>query len=212
MGAAPAFVFLIAALLWLAVRPHRPFHEYVNLSSSANAAKWNLYGGRWSFTADGIQNLTGNRGDKAIYGKEQWTDYSIDSDLRFDTDPRGMHWGDAGFVARVASPAIGVDAYHGYYAGISFEDQQVFIGKADYSWNRLTAAHLAQPVALAQWYHLKVLVKGCYIEVRASQVSKKGTTKASFYDEGCSEKSGAAGIRTFGVRASWRNLQISPLP
>lgn len=198
-----------AVLIWFYFAPHRPYRSYSNLLSASDASNWKFYGGGWSYIPSGVQNVTGQRGDKAIYGEKEWTDYSVESDIRFDTDPSGMHWGDSGIVFRVTDPAIGVDAYDGYYAGISYTDQQLFIGKADYGWNRMVAAHLTEPVHLAEWYHLKVTAKGCYIEAEVHPDGSSEITKASFYDEGCRQKFGAVGVRTFGVRASWKDFSVS---
>jgi len=207
IGVASAMI----AFTWLFFLPRRPFHSYSNLLSTSHSSDWKFYGGSWNFIASGVQNLTGDRGDKAIFGEERWSNYSVESDVRFDTDPSGMHWGDSGIVVRVTDPAIGVDAYYGYYAGISYADQQLFIGKADYGWNRLVSSHLPEPVRLARWYHLTVRVKGCYIEAEVYPIGSAEITKASFFDEGCRQTFGSVGIRTFGVRASWEHFEVSPL-
>lgn len=209
MFAGLGLVCVTAAFIGLTFLPHPPSRNYTNLLS--HASDWTIYGGSWSFMPFGVQNRTGDRGDKAIFGAERWTNYSVESDIRFDTDPSGMHWGDSGIVVRVTDPAVGVDAYYGYYVGISYADQQLFIGKANYGWNRLVSSPLPEAVHLSQWYHLTVRAKDCYIEAEVYPVGSSKVTKASFYDEGCKQKSGAVGIRTFGVRAAWKNFEIGPL-
>lgn len=204
-------VGLLAAVLALFILPHLPLRVYTNLFTNSHASDWKFYGGRWDIDADEFRDLTGGRGDKAVFGSKRWTNYAVDTDLRFDSDPGAIHWGDTGIIVRVTDPAVGVDAYHGYYAGIGYDDQTLFIGRADYGWNRLVTAHLPAPLHMGQWYHLAVQVKGCYIEAKVNPLHTNQITTASFYDEACSQRTGAVGIRTFGVNASWKGFQVKPI-
>lgn len=200
---------LIAASVgWPLVIDHPPIMSFRDHFTTGDANGWKVYGGSWEIQDGVFRNLTAARGDKAVIGSDRWTDYTINTDIRFDSDPGGMHWGDAGVILRVTNPAVGVDSYDGYYVGIGFEDKVLFIGRANYAWNRLAISNLRGPVKLASWYHLTVRAKGCYIEASVAPVGIKTSTSVSYYDESCQQRAGAVGVRTFSVQASWRNFRV----
>lgn len=196
---------------WLAHSPHRPLFVYSDLLSTDKKSKWQEVGGDWEFRGDTLQNLTGGRGDKIVVGSVLWSNYTVQSDVRFDTDPEGMHWGDAGVILRVTQPQVGVDSYRGYYVGISYEDDLLFIGRADYGWFRLGSVPLSFPVRISEWYKLSATVNGCSIKAAVQAEESAQVSTISLFDPECADRSGAAGARTFGVRARWRNFLISPV-
>ncbi len=206
-------VGIIAALVLLvisgiAIATHRPFLPYRSSFHGGDLSKWRLLGGSWLAHDNMLDNVSGARGDKAVVGNPDWTDYVIEVDVRINSDPAGTHWGDAGIIFRVSDASVGVDAYDGYYAGIGLEDQVLFLGRSDYSWNRLTTAALGSPAKRGQWFHLRVLAKGCYFEASAWPSNPLKETRLTYFDNDCLKKSGAVGLRTFGVQASWRSFLV----
>lgn len=183
----------------------RPFRDSF---AQGDASGWKIFGGQWNVNEGAFENLTGARGDKAVTGSARWSDYVVESDLRLNADPIDSLWGDAGIVFRVSDPAVGVDAYDGYYVGIGSEGSVLLLGRANYSWTRLSAVPLATPARKGVWFHLRVLAKGCYIEAMAREVDRGQPAQLTYFDRDCAKRSGAAGVRTFGLPASWRNFIV----
>lgn len=167
-----------------------------------------MYGGQWTVSDGVLENLSGGRGDKAMTGSARWADYVVESDLRLNADPVDSLWGDAGVILRVTDPATGVDAYDGYYVGIGSEGSVLLLGRANYAWARLSAVPLASAARRGAWFHLKVLAKGCYFEASARELPKGQTAQLTYFDRNCAKRSGAAGVRTFGLPASWKNFTV----
>ena len=74
---------------------------------------WQAFGGTWQY-ADGVMtNHSDERGAKLLTGPAQWTNYSVEADVLL----LGQY-GDAGLIIRASDEETGVDAYHGYMAGL----------------------------------------------------------------------------------------------
>lgn len=182
-----------------------PFHSKFR---TGELRGWSVYGGSWQAGDEILQNITAGRGDKVVLTDKHWSNYRLDTDIRIDSVSEGMHWGDAGVIMRVSDPAVGVDSYQGYYLGVGFDDQILFIGKAGYSWNRLASSRLNDRVSVGTWYHLSAQIEGCSIE---AEITSDGhaPTKVSYYDENCRQRTGSVGLRTFNVQATWRNFVLT---
>jgi hypothetical protein len=159
-----------------------------------NAIGWTTYGG--SFTATGDRyDAAPSAGGKALL-ETNFGDLVYDADV---TVRAGN--GDAGVVFRATNPAVGVDSYRGYYAGIS-RAGRVLLGRADNGWTPLASAPLT--VRPGQTYHLRVEAVGSSIRVYVDDLArpKLTVTDASF-------ASGANGVRVFNAGASFDNLAIA---
>ncbi len=187
---------------------HRPLHRVTDQWSSDNLEGWQAYGGVWSARNGVLSDSLGARGDKILVGSNRWTDYTVAATMRFDSDPKGLRWGDSGLLLRVTDPDIGVDSYNGYYVGVSYNDRLLFIGKATYAWNRLAWVPIPK-LEKERWYRLKASAKGCFLSAQLSP-EDGATEQVSFYDTDCRSKQGAAGLRTFNLQTSWRDFSISP--
>ena len=92
---------------------------------------WVTLGGGW-MVQDGRLHTVSNaggfahtaRGIKAVATATDYTDLTLETDVR--VGPKG----NAGVIFRVTDPAIGPDAYNGYYAGISAVDHCVILGRS----------------------------------------------------------------------------------
>jgi len=95
----------------------------------------------------------------------------------------------AGMLLRVSNPANGVDAYSGYYAGIS-TDGQVLLGKSSNGYATLGSASM--PISVGTSYHLRVVAKGASLQFYVGDMSnpKLAVSDASF-------ASGAIGLRQY---------------
>ncbi|MEV4707922.1 family 16 glycoside hydrolase [Actinoplanes sp. NPDC049316] len=106
--------------------------------------------------------------------------------------------GDAGVVFRATQPAVGTDAYRGYYAGLTTTGR-IILGKADKNWRQLASA--AFPVTRGARYHLRIEATGTTIKVYADSTLKLTVTDATF-------TTGATGVRVFNTAASFDNISI----
>ena len=102
---------------------------------------WQAFGGTWQF-ADGVMsNNSDERGAKLMTGSESWTNYSVEADVLL----LGQY-GDAGLIIRARGEEKGVDAYHGYMAGLRDLDNTLMMGRADYGWREYAAKAVAPRV------------------------------------------------------------------
>jgi len=185
------------------LRPYRDSFLRGDLSD------WTFYGGQWTTTDGVLENLSGARGDKGVVGSKNWTDYTVETDLRLDADPADSLWGDAGVIVRVTDPSAGVDAYDGYYVGIGSEGNVLLLGRANYSWVRLSSSPLGVQTIRGVWFHLRVLVRGCYFEASIRGPAGRRQAELNYFDDNCAKRSGEVGVRTFGLPASWKNFTVS---
>lgn len=164
---------------------------------------WQAFGGTWQY-ADGVMtNHSDERGAKLMTGPEEWSNYSVEADVLL----LGQY-GDAGLIIRATDEETGVDAYHGYMAGLRDLDNTLMMGRADYGWREYAAKAVAPRVFAGQWYHLKFLAFDC--DFAASATSQKGeTTTIAIRDPQCI-KAGRFGLKSYNTGAQWRNVEIRP--
>ncbi len=138
---------------------------------------WVAYGGGW-FARGGLLHLapsTANNGDVVAGVKSVATDTDF-ADFTYDADITPARAGDTGLIFRVAHPAIGPNAFDGYYAGINPEDGRVVIGKctAENQWTEL--GHATAQVRAGTSAHLRVIAVGPKIEVYIDSADKPAVT------------------------------------
>jgi hypothetical protein len=175
---------------------------------NGDLSRWKFFGGSWITTEGVLKNVSGARGDKGLCGSARWADYVVETDLRFDSEAGGYGWGDAGIVCRATNASIGVDAYDGYYTGIGIEQSVLVFGRSNYSWAGLRFVPMPATVRGGVWYKLRLVAKGCYFSVTAREEGAAEEARLTYFDNECTKRSGAAGVRTYGVRASWRNFVV----
>ncbi len=164
---------------------------------------WQAFGGTWQY-ADGVMtNHSDERGAKLLTGPAQWTNYSVEADVLL----LGQY-GDAGLIIRASDEETGVDAYHGYMAGLRDLDNTLMMGRADYGWREYAAKSVSPRVFAQQWYHIKFLAFECYFAASAASQSGAPTTIA-IRDPDCI-KSGRFGLKSYNTGGQWRNVQIRP--
>jgi hypothetical protein len=138
---------------------------------------WVAYGGGW-FARGGLLHLapsTANNGDVVAGVKSVATDTDF-ADFTCDADITPAKAGDTGLIFRVAHPAIGPNAFDGYYAGINPADNRVVIGKctADNQWTEL--GHATAETKAGTPVHLRVIAVGPKIEVFINNSDKPAVT------------------------------------
>ncbi len=194
-------VLVIAAIAYQAlVRKEQIQHAIISLDKQDS---WQAFGGTWRF-ADGVMtNNSDERGAKLMTGPASWSNYSVEADVLL----LGQY-GDAGLIIRGSDEETGVDAYHGYMAGLRDLDNTLMMGRADYGWREYAAKTIAPRVFAEQWYHVKFLAFDC--DFAASATSQKGETATiAIRDPGCI-KAGRFGLKSYNTGAQWRNVEIRP--
>ncbi|GAA1028796.1 hypothetical protein GCM10009557_15130 [Virgisporangium ochraceum] len=158
--------------------------------ADGNAYGWRTYGGTWT-AAGGRYTATQSLGGKALLDTN-FGNFTYDADV---TVTAGN--GDAGLLFRVTQPAVGVDSYRGYYAGIS-PAGRVVLGRAANSWTQLGSATVA-----GGSHRLRVTAIGPQISVYVDDLV---TPKISVTDS--TFASGATGVRVFNAAAAFDNVAV----
>jgi two-component sensor histidine kinase len=178
--------------------PQPPGPEAISLEKQDD---WQAFGGTWQY-ADGImRNNSDERGAKLMTGSTDLNDYSVEADVLL-LGP----YGDAGLIIRASDEEEGVDAYHGYMAGLRDLDNTLILGRADYGWREYIAKTVLPRVYAQQWYHVRFLAVGCDFAVSARSGGGE-TTAAAIEDPGCIP-SGRFGLKSYNTGAEWRNVEI----
>lgn len=200
-GAAALVLLAVAAIAYRSIvrtDPSRP----TTISLEKQDA-WQAFGGTWQFSDGVMTNDSDERGAKLLTGPDYWINYSVEADVLL----LGQY-GDAGLIIRSSDEETGVDAYHGYMAGLRDLDNTLMMGRADYGWKEFAASPVSPRVYAQQWYHLKFLAFACDFAVSATS-SKGETTTVAIRDPGCI-KSGRFGLKSYNTGAQWRNVEIRP--
>jgi two-component sensor histidine kinase len=177
--------------------PGAPLGEDVSRSDA-----WTALGGSWTADASEIQNGSTERGSKLIARAGKWKDLQIDADIQL-AEP----FAEAGVVLRSSAEEEGVDAYHGYFAGIRTMDSSIELGRADYGWRSLAHASIPVSPKLHGWFHLHVVAVGCRVGMEVT-VAGGGSSALVVNDKNCI-RSGNFGLRSSFSSAKWRNVRVS---
>lgn len=202
-GVTAAAVLCFLSQRWQAGEPY--FHDNFSrsLDSDARRNNWEAYGGTWQ-VADGVMsNISDDRGAKLMNGNTHWHDYMVSADVELLGET-----GDAGFVIRASQEEVGVDAYHGYFAGLRDLDDTLILGRADFGWHEFRAIPVHSGLATGTWYHLEAIAYQCTIAVRATEPHGDSTV-ASVLDPHCIEE-GRFGLQSYSTSAAWRNVRLTP--
>ncbi len=201
-GVAAAAVLLLGVGSILAFRTisrRGPFRT--DLNAFERQEDWQAFGGTWQFVNGVMRNNSDERGAKLMNGSSYWENYSVEADVLLLGE-----YGDAGLIIRANDEEEGVDAYHGYMAGLRDLDNTLILGRADYGWREYVAKTVSPRVYDQQWYHLKFLAYGCTLAVSATAPAGQ-TTTAAVEDPGC-VSSGRFGLKSYNTGAQWRNVVV----
>src|SRR5450631_94028 len=122
LGATVLALLAICAIAFRSIMHRGPTQrETISLEKQDD---WQAFGGTWQY-ADGVMsNISDERGAKLMTGPEYWTNYSVEADVLL----LGQY-GDAGLIIRDSDEERGVDAYHGYMAGLRDLDNTLMMGR-----------------------------------------------------------------------------------
>lgn len=165
---------------------------------------WVFYGGGW-FWKDGQVNAASNagsggfgiNGSKYVANGTDFKDFTYQADVKINTV------GDAGLMFRVSDPAIGPDAYQGYYVGLDQPNGNVIFGKANgQKWELLKAEKY--PVGMNKMYTLKVVAKADKFDIFVNGAAQPvlSVTDSQY-------QSGSIGLRTYKALASFDSVKIN---
>ncbi|MGF7080965.1 beta-L-arabinofuranosidase domain-containing protein [Mucilaginibacter sp. UYCu711] len=164
------------------------------------------YGNGWFYKDNAIHTgandngLSGTNGPKIIATGTQFRNFIYTADVAVNTA------GDAGLMFRVAKPAIGADAYEGYYVGINVETGSVTLGKSSNNkW--IEIATTKYPLKIKDTYKVKIKAVGNQFEVFLNGTDKPLITATD--DE---YKTGNIGLRVYNAIATMDNLEVKALP
>ncbi|MBC6113008.1 beta-L-arabinofuranosidase domain-containing protein [Pedobacter fastidiosus] len=163
------------------------------------------YGNGWFYKDNAIHTgandngLSGTNGPKVIATGTKFDNFVYTADIAVSTA------GDAGLIFRAAKPAIGADAYEGYYAGLNAQTGVITLGKSGS--NKWTVIETAKyPMKINETYKVKVRAMGSHIEVFLSGADKPliSATDGEY-------KSGNIGLRVYNAIATMDNLEVNAL-
>jgi hypothetical protein len=147
-------------------RAATPSESYKADFRDTDAPGWVAYGGAW-FVRDGQYHSapTAANGNNSAGVKSVATDTDF-ADLVYDADVTPAAAGDTGLIFRVTHPAIGTNAFDGYYVGLSPGDGRVVLGSctaADNQWKALGQSPITVKAGVP--VHLRVIAVGSDIRV-----------------------------------------------
>lgn len=175
--------------------------------ASGSTAGWTTYGGSWAANGAGetYADSAGGPGDKSLTGASSWGNSTLTVDVQVASGNSN-----AGLVARVSNPGVGVDAYTGYYAGIDAAAGNVLFGRSVNGWTQLATAPIPLGVTPNTWYHLSLQHVGCTFTVAAQAATLADEALLSYTDSGCMMTNGQAGVRAVNATTTWRYFSMIP--
>ncbi|MDO7744414.1 MAG: hypothetical protein MUP99_11590 [Pedobacter sp.] len=101
---------------------------------------------------------------------------------------------------RVTDPALGADAYKGYYVGLNADAGKIEFGKSSgQKWTVLQSAN--EKIAVGSTFHLKIEARGSQIKIYFNHQNEPAI---SCIDE--TYKAGAIGVRSYDCFVTIDNL------
>ncbi|MGY4386525.1 hypothetical protein ACVWYN_003580 [Pedobacter sp. UYP24] len=178
---------------------------YTERFNDNTAEGWVIYGGGWFYKDNSIHcasngnNNSGNQGSKVIASATKFTDFVYSADVTVTAA------GDAGMLFRVDKPAIGSEAYEGYYVGLNPGSGLVQLGKSsNMKW--IVINEVKYPVKLNEKYTVKVRAVGNNISVFIN-----GSEKPLLTAIDSEYKTGNIGLRTYNALATMDNIVVKAL-
>ncbi|MGY4383588.1 hypothetical protein ACVWYN_000607 [Pedobacter sp. UYP24] len=163
-----------------------------------------IYGGAWFYKDNAIHaapNEDGRTGagTKIIATATKFSDFVYNADVSVNST------GDAGLLFRVNDPAIGSEAYRGYYLGFNAETGRIELGKSNGTqWTVITSAKYA--IKVNNKFAVMVKAFGDKIEVF---INRSDQPVISVRDQ--EFKSGSIGLRSYNALVSVDNIDVIKL-
>jgi GH43 family beta-xylosidase len=179
-----------------------------SFDSANDLADWSYYGHHQLLHLEGgklcLGELRGQpinefrSGEKVVFEGGLWTNFTLTGTIWLP-DQHGQ----AGFLFRVSDPFVGYNGQRGYFAGIDCDKQQVVLGFTDgKAWHPVASGPLTKPPGAD--CELKVTARQNEIEIDCDGERVLQARDAAY-------GSGSIGLRVVDTRASFSDLQITPL-
>ena len=159
-----------------------------------NINGWDEYGGTWS-VSEGQMHMAADWGGKVVANVIGTENCIYDADMYLSS-------GEAGLIFRVTEPGIGADNFFGYFAGLSPDANNVYLGKMNTSWTGI--ASTAMILDFDTWYHMKIDLQGDHIRIYVN-----GDLKIDAMDS--EHTSGSIGIRTWNGLGKVDNVVVNSI-
>ena len=181
----------------------KPMKHFYESFSRETLKDWIIYGGGW-FVKDAAINAASNKGSwgsgihgsKAIRSGTNFEDFTYEAEIKISSK------GNAGLLFRVTDPALGADAYKGYYVGLDADAGKIELGKSSgQKWTALQSAN--EKIAVGSTCHLKIDARGSHIKIYFNHQNEPAI---SCIDE--TYKAGAIGVRSYDCFVTIDNLVI----
>lgn len=179
-------------------------NSYTERFDNNTAEGWVIYGGGWFYKDNAIHcasnggNSSGNQGSKVIASATKFADFVYTADVSVNAP------GDAGLMFRVNKPAIGSEAYEGYYVGLN-PNGMLQLGKSsDRKW--VVIAEAKYPVKLNQKYTVKVKAVGNKFFVYLN-----GAEKAVLTATDTEYTTGSIGMRAYNALVTIDNIEVKEI-
>lgn len=196
-------VALLASRTWSDREPEFRAAFTRNGDGQLHQGGWQAFGGTWQVVNGAMQNISDDRGAKLMNGSPRWHNYIVETDIQLLGEV-----GDAGILVRSSGEDVGVDSYHGYFAGLRDIDETLILGRADFGWHEFQTVPIHSGVHTRTWYHLKFLAYECNLVAIA--ISPDGDiTKAILREPDCLA-TGRFGLQSYATGAIWKNLTVRP--
>jgi signal transduction histidine kinase len=174
-----------------------------NWNGQLHQGGWQPFGGTWQVVDGAMQNISDDRGAKLMYGSPHSHNYIVEADIKLLGES-----GDAGILVRSSDEEVGVDSYHGYFAGLRNIDETLILGRADYGWHEFQTIPIHSGVHSRTWYHLKFLAYECNMVAIATSPNGE-MTKAILREPSCLA-TGRFGLQSYSTGAVWKNFDVRP--
>ena len=163
-----------------------------------------IYGGAWFYKNNSIHSASNEdgrsgNGTMIIATGTKFSDFVYNADIAVNTE------GDAGFVFRVSDPAIGSEAYKGYYVGLNAKTGFVELGKSS-NGKWIVIASAKYSLQLKQNYKLKITAAGNKFEVFLNDETKPIITAIDN-----EYKEGNIGLRVYNALTTIDNIKVVSL-
>jgi len=179
--------------------------NYKQTFENNTAEGWVIYGGGWFYKDNALhcasndKNSSGTQGPKMIATGTDFTNFVYSADVAVNAP------GDAGLMFRVTDPAIGSEAYKGYYLGLNPKNGTIELGKAS-AGKWIVLKSVKYPVSMNTNYQVKVKAVGSQFLVYIN-----GSDKPVLETSDSEYKSGQIGLRAYNALATVDNIDVKAL-
>ncbi|KAH7102846.1 endo-1,4-beta-xylanase D [Auriculariales sp. MPI-PUGE-AT-0066] len=163
--------------------------------ADGNMLGWKTYGGEWSVDTNKLIGSAGSESKAAL--NTNFEDQKYEALVTLTSQPTDDN-SDAGLIFRAGNIAEGLDAYSGYYAGLSLKGY-VILGRSGGGWQELNRYNMTIESGLT--YHVRATAIGSDIKIEVGNFTVI-TAQDSTYP------SGTNGVRVFQASAKFGKVSV----